>query len=440
MSDRTLDLAGIGIGPFNLSLAAQLDSIAEMQVRFFDKRPNFSWHPGMLLPGAELQTSCLKDLVTATNPTSPWSFLAYLVAHKRFYTFMNAEFDAIPRQEFANYLAWVAGSLEALSFSKPVRELAFERDAFTVRFDDGETIPARNVALGIGLSPYVPSWAKLALGETCFHASEATRWLPTLNARRVVVIGGGQSGAEIFLTLLSRDPPAAELSWISRRPNFEPLDATPFTNELFTPDYVANFRQLGEERRHATVARHKLAGDGASPSTLLAIYRRLYALRHLEGSESETALMPHREVIQMERQKNEYRLIMRNGFDGGLEIVHADAVVLATGYAFQIPDFLQPLRERIQYDRQGNFQLADDFSLAWDGPRQNRIFALNAGKHSHGIAEPQLSLMAWRSATIVNALLGRSHFDLDLPEPLVNWASLGGLQQKAVGAPLASDG
>jgi lysine N6-hydroxylase len=439
MSDRILDLAGIGIGPFNLSLAAQLDSIAELDVEFFEKRPDFSWHPGMMLPGAELQTSFLKDLVTATNPTSPWSFLAYLVAHKRFYSFMNAEFDAIPRQEFANYLAWAAGSLDNLSFGAPVRELAFERDAFVLRFDDGER-QARNVALGIGLAPHVPAWAKPMLGDTCFHNSVATKRLPGLAARRTVVVGGGQSGAEIFLTLLSQDRPEGEIKWISRRPNYEPLDATPFTNELFTPDYVDNFRRMGEERRYATVARHKLAGDGASPSTLQAIYRRLYALRHLEASEAEPALLPHREVIQMERQKDEYRLILRNGFDGGLEIIHSDAVILATGYAFEVPDFLSPLRERIGFDRKGNFQLADDFSLAWDGPRANRIFGLNAGKHSHGIAEPQLSLMAWRSAVIVNALLGRAHFDLDLPEPLVNWSTTGGLHQKAVGIAMGSDG
>ena len=77
---NVLDLAGIGVGPFNLSLAAQLDSVDGLNVRFYDRKAHFSWHPGMMLPDVELQTSFLKDLVTATNPTSPWSFVAYLVA------------------------------------------------------------------------------------------------------------------------------------------------------------------------------------------------------------------------------------------------------------------------------------------------------------------------------------------------------------------------
>ncbi len=45
MTDPILDLAGIGIGPFNLSLAAQLDGLPDMNARFFEQRPAFSWHP-----------------------------------------------------------------------------------------------------------------------------------------------------------------------------------------------------------------------------------------------------------------------------------------------------------------------------------------------------------------------------------------------------------
>lgn len=47
---QSLDLAGIGIGPFNLSLAALLDPQTEVSARFFDRRAGFAWHPGMMLP------------------------------------------------------------------------------------------------------------------------------------------------------------------------------------------------------------------------------------------------------------------------------------------------------------------------------------------------------------------------------------------------------
>jgi len=97
-------------------------------------------------------------------------------------------------------------------------------------------------------------------------------------------------------------------------------------------------------------------------------------------------------------------------------------LILATGYCFKLPDFLAPIEPQLSLDRHGHLNLGDNFSVKWDGPRGNKIFAVNAGRHSYGIAEPQLSLMAWRSAMIVNAILGRSHFDIDMMTLVIKWS------------------
>ena len=438
MTSPVLDLAGIGIGPFHLSLAAHLDAIPSADVCFFDDKPAFDWHPGMMLEGVELQTSFMKDLVTATLPTSPWSFASYLVSQKRFYEFLNADFDAIPRREFARYLSWVATGLDNLRFGRSVREVRFEEGTFHIRFD-GETRLARNLSLGVGLKPNIPDWGQAALGETCFHTSQAAYRLGGLKGRRIVVIGGGQSGAEIMQHLLSQAEAADQsIAWISRRQNFQTLDDSPFTDEFFTPQYVERFHALPRSRKQPTVAQQKLAGDGISASTLRAIYQKSYALRHLSGKEHDLAFLPHREVLDLRHEGGEFRLVMRNGFDGSVEMVSADAVVLATGYVFTVPEFLAPIGDRLDLDERGLYQLREDFSVEWDGLETARIFALNAGRHSHGIAEPQLSLMAWRSAVIVNALLGREHFDLALRPSAVKWVndSADALSQIAQGSAL----
>ncbi|PRH85898.1 lysine 6-monooxygenase [Labrys okinawensis] len=418
-----LDLAGIGIGPFNLSLAAQLDAIDGVEAAFFEKRERFDWHPGMMLPDVTLQTSFLKDLVTATNPTSPWSFIAYLVAHRRFYDFINAEFADVPRQEFANYLAWVAKGLDSLRFGEDVQTLDFDGRHFILQTGNG-SVEARNVALGIGLQPYQPDFVRKLTGQNHFHSSRAAFELARAAGKRVAVIGGGQSGAEILLHLLGAgEAAAASVDWISLRPNFQPLDATPFTNELFTPHYVRNFHNLAEGRRLSTVEREKLAGDGVSASTLSQIYRRLYTLRHIERGGPQARLMPHREVLDVEQGAGGFRLVMRNGFDGGIEFSQADVIVLATGYSYRLPDCLSPIQDRIAIDGTGRLRLDADFSVKWDGPADNRIFALNAGLISHGIAEPQLSLMAWRSAVIANALIGQPFFDVEPPASPLAWST-----------------
>ncbi|WP_116141625.1 lysine N(6)-hydroxylase/L-ornithine N(5)-oxygenase family protein [Trinickia diaoshuihuensis] len=423
MSPEVLDLAGIGIGPFNLSLAAQLDPIPELKARFFDTRSAFAWHPGMLLPGAQMQTSILKDLVTGTNPTSPWSFLSYLVAHKRFYQFINAEYEAVPRREFSDYLQWVAAGLSSLRFGASVREVTLKGDRFAIAFDGGRAY-ARNVSIAVGKKPSVPEWAERLPNEVAFHSNEAARHLSSVSPQRIAVIGGGQSGAEIVDALFDLKP-SASICWISRRPNFEPIDATPFTNELFSPGYMECFHGLPERLRLSHVRRQVLASDGISPATLKKLYRRIYE-RKLDPSHDKSgdiSLRPHRDVFSAERRGKEVWLTIRNGFDETTEVLVVDAIVLATGYRFVLPDFFESLRSRMSFNALGEPVLQHDFSLSWDGPRENRIFLMNAGRYSHGIAEPQLSLAAWRSAVIANALLGRRHFDLAIPDAMVQWGA-----------------
>jgi len=424
MTDTVLDLAGIGIGPFNMSVAAHLDSLPEVKAAFFDRRPTFNWHPGLMLPGAELQNSYLKDLVTAANPTSPWSFMAYLVRHKRFYKFLNCEFDAVYRKETAAYFKWVASSLPSLNFGHEAEQVSFEKDRFTVRFANGSSVQARSLSVGVGTTPSVPDCAAPWLSDTCFHASEIVFRKNALRGKKVAIIGGGQSGCEVFLDLINGAVDDQDrVLWFSRRPNFEPLDASAFTNEYFTPEYSDRFHPLPAALKTLKLAQQKLASDGASPSTLLAIYRRLYELTYLDGCQADLRLMPNREVVAIERQGNSYALTVRNHFDEQLATYHVEAIVLATGYATRTPACLDGLKGRMQFEGPDRYALNADYSVIWDGPASNRIYAVNASRHSHGIADPQMSIAAWRGATIVNSLLGRMHFDLELPPSLVRWGT-----------------
>lgn len=62
--------------------------------------------------------------------------------------------------------------------------------------------------------------------------------------------------------------------------------------------------------------------------------------------------------------------------------------------------------------------LGPHFEVQWEGPANHWLYAVNAGRHSHGILAPQLSLMAWRSATI---LTGRRVLDLADDDGPIAW-------------------
>src|SRR5260370_11541584 len=149
-----LDAVGVGAGPFNLSLAALLAPTG-FNARFFDKSADFQWHPGLLFPEATIQVSYLKDLVTLVDATSPYSFLAFLRAHKRLYRFINRTEIRVSRQEFNQYLQWVAGRLPNVEFGAEVRAVGLDHQSFTVQLDR-RTLYTKALVLGTGLVPHIP--------------------------------------------------------------------------------------------------------------------------------------------------------------------------------------------------------------------------------------------------------------------------------------------
>ena len=417
------DVVGVGVGPFNLSLAALLSPLGEVKSRFFERSASFEWHPGMMLAGSCMQTSFLKDLVTPADPTSRFGFLSYLVDKGTFYRFLNAEYPRVLRAEFASYLRWVADRLPNLRFGCDVKEVALCNGRLSVRIDGTcEWLSARNLVIGAGLHPHVPAGLEPALGRDCFHSSSYLNTEISVEKRRVAIVGGGQSSAEICLDLLSgRLGNAASIDWVTRRSNLCPLDETAFTNELFTPDYVRSFHRLPEERRRQLVPRQKLAGDGISPLTLNQISQRLYELECIEHRGPRCRILPEREVRAVRRERAEFRLFAHNAFTGQPETVDADVVILATGYRYRLPECLGPIAERMQRDAEGTPRLNEDFSVVWDGAADQRIYMQNAGRCSHGIADAQLSLAAWRSAVICNSIVGREVYRVDAQAAPIYW-------------------
>jgi lysine N6-hydroxylase len=417
-----LDLAGIGVGPFNLSLAAVLDGLPGVSARFFERKPVFSWHPGLMLPGSVLQTSFLKDLVTPLMPTSPHSFTNFLVAKKRFYDFASGRFGGVSRAEFSEYLAWAAERIASVEMGAQIEEVTLGKGGFHLRRADGEQVTARNLSLGTGMRPHVPASAAPHLGDRCFHASEFVLRAPRVAGRRVAVVGGGQTGAEIVLHLLGLGDGPAHVSWINRRPRFAPLEEGAFVDQVFTPAYVTAYRSLPAAAQRLETADLKLASDGLTPSTIEALYTELYRRTHLGDQPDSFALLPGRSMTRMMPGAAGFRLSLWAEAAAREEQLEADLVILATGAEPFVPACLDQIRERLEIDATGRLILDENYRAAWDGPEGHNIFALNHGGASHGIVDPQLSLMAWRSGVIANTLVRRPQFDVSAGPSLVDWA------------------
>jgi lysine N6-hydroxylase len=384
-----------------------MHSHREITNLFLDKKGSFGWHDGQQIPGSTIQVSMLKDLVSLSEPTNAYSFLAYLIDLGRVYHFLNAQFDAVPREEFRNYMEWACRKNENIAFGHEVLSVDYT-DVFHIT-TNATTVTADNIAVGVGVQPTVPEPAARHLGARQFHVSEFMSRAKDVGGLRVGVVGGGQSGAEAFLDLVSRLDGGLprRVVWISRRPNYLPLDDSPFTNDYFSPAYSDYFAGLDLATRQALNARNILTSDGISESTLRQIYQRIYTRRFIDGYADLVALYPNRTVVDVcQAQGHAWRLALaHNEHDAVKESVELDVVIWATGYRPTPLTFLAPIESRLE--REGDeYKIDDSFAVLWDGPTENNIFLQNAARGQRGLADPNLSLNAWRSQRILDRLRG----------------------------------
>lgn len=435
-----LDLAGVGIGPANLSLAALAHPVPGLRTAFHDQRPSFHWHPGLLIEGTTLQVPFLADLVTLADPTSPFSFLSYLAHRQRLYPFYFAERLHPLRTEYDAYCRWVSGRLPSLRFGHRVEAVRWDAADGLFVLDvtrtgaapgpgpdaAGEPRPApcrvraRNVVLGVGTAPHVPEALRGQADDPSVpvvHSSDYLRHRDRLLAAgHVTVVGSGQSGAEVFLDLLRHRPAGAErLHWLARSPAFAPMEYSKLGLEHFTPDYTRYFHALPEPVRDALPGRQWQLYKAVDHQTLAAVHDEL-CRRSQHGGWPDTVLTPG-VTVRAAFRTAEGRI--------GLDLAHAeqgtraglvtDAVVLATGYRERPLDrLLAPLGDAVRRDSAGRPRIDEYYRLVLDPSVTGAVFVQNAERHTHGVGAPDLGLVAHRSAVVLAALTG--HPPYPLPE------------------------
>jgi lysine N6-hydroxylase len=228
----------------------------------------------------------------------------------------------------------------------------------------------------------------------------------------VLVVGGGQSAGEIVLDLLAgRTGLPRCLSWVTGSAGLRPLDDSPFANEWFNPRFVEHFRELTAGQRAALLDRQRAADHGVSGGLLARVYRRLYELDYLSGSAFSHEILAGWRLAELAEDRDGCRAVVLDTVTGVAREIRCDAVVLATGYRPGRPAFMAPLHDRMPRDGDG-YAVCGDYRVRWDGPDRNRIYLQNGALRSHGVADPNLGLAAWRSAVIINSLLDREHYAL----------------------------
>lgn len=417
MENKIYDLVGIGLGVFNLSLAAQLDENQCENVLFLDKQKEVTWHGGLLLESSELQVSFLKDLVTPVDPQSRYTFLNYLNSRNILYQFLNRKTPSISRNQFQQYFRWVANQLTNIRFNTEVLEVKYDGELFTIVSTE-DSYQARNIVLGTGIKGKIPSCAKTYQGDDVFHVNRYTQYRSSLAGKRVAVVGSGQSSAEVVKDIMDTHE-NCNIHWYGRRLCFSQLEDNCFVNEFYVPSFVSKFRSMDEEKKHRFIDKFSMSSDGINQDLLDSLYRLMFERKYFSDSESAYDVQPGQDLVDITKTDAGYELVFKSWFSNKVTNIEVDKVILATGFESGNQSIINHLLGDDSSPEQA-LCVNEQFELKWQHQSTNKIYIQNGSKSCIGLADPNLSIAAWRAGMISNNILGYERYASSTDLPLLN--------------------
>ncbi|KAK3679483.1 hypothetical protein LTR78_001044 [Recurvomyces mirabilis] len=444
------DLICVGFGPASLAIAIALNDALEVvrphlctsspKVRFLERQARFAWHAGMLLPGAKMQITFVKDLATLRNPRSEFTFLNYLHKKNRLVQFTNLGTFLPQRIEYENYMRWCANHFgDVVDYNRDVQSIeagstcprtgAIEH--FRVTSTDSTTghsttLKARHVVIAAGGKPNIPA-ALPSNHPRIIHSSQYATTVSQMfcngqQPRSVAVIGAGQSAAEVFNNIPSRFPDAKSYLLI-RGSALRPSDDSPFVNEVFDPDRVDDIYSQDPAVRAQEIARDKATNYSVVRLELLEhIYSMLYSYRIQYDSEEEwpQQILNHRTVTGVEDCEVDGRAALTlhiqndsNTFkqrkNASIDELVVDFIVVASGYRRDAHEDMLRGLQQLKPDGHNRWNVRRDYGVQFvDGSVKSNagVWLQGCNEQTHGLSDSLLSILAIRGGEMVESIFG----------------------------------
>ncbi len=415
------DVIGIGLGPFNLSLACLMAPLAgaaqPVRALFLERSNEFNWHPGMLIEDTTLQNPCLADLVSLADPTSEYSYLNFCKHGGEIYShYINGPLH-ITREAYNRYCQWASRRLPNVRFGHEVAAVSHDAAVGIYRVHarraDGAPaeFAARKLVLGVGAQPSLPDCCEHSSHPYLHTAHYLQHKAALLDKHSVTVVGSGQSAAEVCHDLLKEAAQrGTTVNWITRSPYFFQMETTRLTLEMFSPDYTDYFYGLPDERKPAVLARQDALYKGINARLMDDIYHQLERARRQQRFQAHLVTQSELRRCRFDAGTGLHALEFRRTDTGEVFEHRTDGLIFATGYRQRVPRFLRGIAHRLRFDRQGRYQPTRDYAVDSAG---REVYVQNGGLHSHGLSNPELGLACHRNSCLIRELTGVEHYPIE---------------------------
>lgn len=182
---------------------------------------------------------------------------------------------------------------------------------------------------------------------------------------------------------------------------------------MTSPEYVDYFHALPEDTRYRLEREQRSLFKGIDAELIDQIFDLLYQ-KNLKGP-VPTRLMTNTALLSARYEPGgdvggTYTLGLRQQEQEQDFSLATQGLILATGYTYTTPRFLDPVADRIRLDGHGRLDIARNYSIDTTG---RGIFLQNGGVHTHSITSPDLGMGPYRNAYIIGELLGRAHYPVE---------------------------
>lgn len=424
IKENIFDVVGIGFGPANIALAIAAEELeSNLKMIFLERNAAAGWQEEMLLPESDIQNHPLRDLVTPRNPRSRYTFVNFLFEHNRLFEHLNLPLAHPLRLEYRQYVTWVADHFaKHVRYNSNVNTITPIRDndaitAYEISYNDGKKLFAKSIVLAPGRTPHTPPEFDAIDDPRVIHLTQflgAFREVQrTVTHPRIAIVGGSQTAVELLLHV-ANNLPTGEVIGINRNFGFRLKDTSPFSDEVYFPEFVDTFFHASKENKNRLRKELVFTNYSSSDRDVLdALYVHMY--RNKIQNKNELKLKHLTTITKVDAEEQSIQLTLTNSVNGTTERLPFDLVVLATGFKdlgngeqnepypkslASLANDLEMVHGAMTVDLDYRVKFTDDQHAA-----HAPLFLNGLCESSHGMGDAgSFSLLSLRSATIVNSL------------------------------------
>jgi len=417
MNIKKYDVIGIGFGPANIAVACAMEeNNFNHDVIFLEAKKEALWQENMLFDESDIQNHPLRDLVTPRNPRSKYSFTNFLFEQNRLYEFLNTGMTFPYREEFSQYISWVASHFDNIvRYNTRIQGIKLlEDETYEVIDTNGNMYFTQSIIFAPGRTPNIPKeFQNIQSNKVIFLSQylEALKKIDSSKIKKVAVVGGSQSAIEIILHL-SDYYPNAEVTGFTRKFGYLQKDVNPFTGEVYFPEFVDLFHAASKsDKKRLTKDLHLTNYSASDYDVLDRLYKKMY-LHKIQGK-SQIKIHRSSDITNTQEVENEIVVSFDKIENKSNTDENFDLVILATGFKNtgvndneeRMHSLLDNIKDHFALDEDRCITINHDYSARLKNPEIKTFFLNGLCESSHGMGDAgSFSLLALRSMQIVNSL------------------------------------